>query len=104
MTRLEQQLVEHSPDLRRLAYALEGGRAAADDLVQETLARALQRLDGYEPTGRFAAWLATIMRHLFIDRTRPRKLRPEESLAVLPPAPQPRSASAPTPRPPVRDL
>src|SRR5258708_39089606 len=96
MTRLEQQLVEHSPDLRRLAYALEGGRAAADDLVQETLARALQRLDGYEPTGRFAARLATIMRHPFIDRTRRRKLRPEAAPAVRPPALEPPSASDPT--------
>ena len=104
MTPLRQQLIEHIPDLRRLAYALEGGRAAADDLVQETLMRALQRLDTYAPTGAFAGWLATIMRNLFIDRTRRRRIRPEEPLALVPPTREPRAASDPSARLMLRDL
>ena len=104
MAPLRQQLIDHIPDLRRLAYALEGRRAAADDLVQETLMRALQRLDSYAPTGAFAGWLATIMRNLFIDRTRRRRIRPEEPLALLPPAREPRGADDPSLRLTLRDL
>jgi RNA polymerase sigma-70 factor (ECF subfamily) len=104
MTPLQRQLIDHIPDLRRLAYALEGARPAADDLVQETLVRAWQRLDAYAPTGAFAAWLATIMRHLFIDRTRRRKTRPEEPLTLLPPALEPRGPGDPGARLMLRDL
>jgi RNA polymerase sigma-70 factor (ECF subfamily) len=104
MTPLQRQLIDHIPDLRRLAYALEGARPAADDLMQETLVRAWQRLDTYAPTGAFAAWLATIMRNLFIDRTRRRKTRPEEPIALLPPALEPRGPGDPGARLMLRDL
>jgi RNA polymerase sigma-70 factor, ECF subfamily len=104
MTALQEQLVAHIPELRRLARALESERAAADDLVQETLARALHKLELYQPTGAFAGWLATIMRNLFIDRTRRRKIKPEEPVALLPPALEPRSAGDPIERLMLRDL
>src|SRR5258708_32870338 len=84
MTPLQEQLVEQIPDMRRLARSLETDRASADDLVQETLVRALQKLHLYEPTGQFSGWLATIMRHLFIDRARRRKIKPEEAVGTLP--------------------
>jgi RNA polymerase sigma-70 factor (ECF subfamily) len=104
MTPLQAQLVEHLPELRRLARALEGDRSAADDLVQETLVRALQKLHLYEPNGSFVGWLATIMRHLFIDRTRRRKLKPEEPVDVLPQALEPRSKGDPSDRLMLREL
>jgi RNA polymerase sigma-70 factor (ECF subfamily) len=98
MTPLQAQLVEHLPELRRLARGLEKDRSAADDLVQETLVRALQKLHLYEPSGAFVGWLAAIMRNLFIDRTRRRKLKPEESVDVLPQALEPRSKGDPSDR------
>jgi RNA polymerase sigma-70 factor (ECF subfamily) len=104
MPSLEEQLVAHMPDLRRLARALEGERSAADDLVQETVMRALQKLDLYEPHGAFVGWLATIMRNLFVDRARRRKAKPEEPVATLPPMLQPRSPGDPTERLVLRDL
>ena len=104
MTPLEEQLVAHMPDLRRLARALESERSAADDLVQETIVRALQKLDLYQPHGAFAGWLATIMRNLFIDRARRRKSKPEEPVATLPQTLQPRTPGDPTERLMLRDL
>src|SRR5438105_13019029 len=98
MTSLEEQLVAHIPGLRRLARALENERSAADDLVQETVVRALQKLDLYQPHGAFAGWLATIMRNIFIDRARRRKAKPEEPVAALPPMLQPRTPGDPTER------
>ncbi|MEJ0069327.1 MAG: RNA polymerase sigma factor [Pseudomonadota bacterium] len=100
----EEQLVDHIPELRRLARSFDKDRAAADDLVQETLVRALQKLHLYEPTGPFAGWLATIMRNLFIDRTRRRKIKPEEPVDVLPQALEPRSKDDPIDRLTLRDL
>ena len=104
VTPRQAELVEHLPELRRLARALESDRSAADDLVQETLVRALQKLHLYEPTGSFVGWLATIMRHLFIDRTRRRKLKPEEPVDVLPVALEPRSKGDPSDRLMLREL
>jgi RNA polymerase sigma-70 factor, ECF subfamily len=104
MTPREVELVDHIPELRRLARSLDRDRSTADDLVQETLVRALQKLHLYEPTGAFAGWLATIMRNLFIDRTRRRKIKPEEPVDVLPQALEPRSQDDPIDRLTLRDL
>ena len=67
-------LIHHIPDLRRFARALERDRVAADDLVQETLERAIKKIHLYEPSGPFIGWLNTIMRNIFVDRVRRRKL------------------------------
>ena len=60
--------------LLRVAYTLVPRPADAEDLVQDTLLRAFQAMDGFD--GRHPrAWLLTIMRHTQINRTRRR--RPE---------------------------
>jgi len=71
---LEERLIQHIPDLRRFARSLERNRVAADDLVQETLERAIKKMHLYEPSGPFIGWLNTIMRNIFVDRVRRRKL------------------------------
>ena len=43
MSDIGQSVEQHIPRLRRYARALTGERAAADDLVQDTLERALSR-------------------------------------------------------------
>jgi len=70
-------VVAHIPELTRYALSLTRDRAAADDLLQETLARALSKLHLYEPSAPLLAWLFTIMRHLFIDARRQIQKRPE---------------------------
>ena len=65
-----QRLVEQIPRLRRYARALLGDPAQADELVQETLARALARLDRWRPGSDLRAWLFTLMHHLQVDRWR----------------------------------
>lgn len=66
----EPDLVPHIPRLRRLARALCRDRDAADDLVQDTLTRALDRAQLFKG-GNLRAWLATIMLNLFrSDRRR----------------------------------
>jgi RNA polymerase sigma factor (sigma-70 family) len=58
------------PALRRYAYALMRDHAAADDLVQDTLERALSRWTSRHPNGELRAWLFTILRNLHIDAHR----------------------------------
>jgi RNA polymerase sigma factor (sigma-70 family) len=56
--------------LRRVGLALTGSRAEADELVQETVLRALRYFGGYKGDG-FKPWMAAIMRNAYRDRRRP---------------------------------
>jgi RNA polymerase sigma-70 factor, ECF subfamily len=61
---------EQIPSLRRYARALTGNRDAADDLVQDTLERALARAALFRPGGNARAWLFTIMHNVFVNQVR----------------------------------
>jgi len=61
------------PALRRYAYSLVRDHAAADDLVQDTLERALSRWFLRRADGDLRAWLFTILRNLYISAYRRRK-------------------------------
>lgn len=63
-------ITEQIPRLRRYARALTGSREAADDLVQDTLERALKRSALFRPGGNARAWLFTIMHNLFVNGVR----------------------------------
>jgi len=62
------------PRLRRYARAMLGDRAAADDLVQDTLERAWSRLFQWRPGSDMRAWLFGIMHNLRVDQLRRPKL------------------------------
>jgi RNA polymerase sigma-70 factor, ECF subfamily len=63
------------PSLRAFAISLCGNVDRADDLVQETLLRALANLNSFTPGTNMTAWLFTILRNYF--RTDYRKRRRE---------------------------
>ena len=50
-------LVAEIPSLRRYGRSLTGSRAAADDLVQDTLERAIQKFHLFEPGTKLRLWL-----------------------------------------------
>src|SRR3989442_4892153 len=62
------------PSLRAFAISLCGNVDRADDLVQETLLRAMANIDSFQPGTNMSAWLFTILRNLFRSeyRKRPR--------------------------------
>jgi RNA polymerase sigma factor (sigma-70 family) len=60
----------HIPALRRYAFALVRDRDRADDLVQDTLERALSRWRLRRPDGDVRAWLFTILRNLHVSTWR----------------------------------
>jgi len=63
------------PALRRYAYALVRDHHAADDLVQDTLERALSRWSLRRSDGDLRAWLFTIQRNLHVSALRQRQRR-----------------------------
>lgn len=65
-----QALVVLIPRLRRYARALAGDRARADDLVQDTLERAVVKRALWRPGTDLRAWVFTIMHNVFINQTR----------------------------------
>jgi RNA polymerase sigma-70 factor, ECF subfamily len=64
-------LVEQEiPRLRRYARALTHATDRADDLVQDTLVRALSKLHLWQPGTDLRAWLLTIMHHQYVNTVR----------------------------------
>jgi RNA polymerase sigma-70 factor (ECF subfamily) len=60
------------PRLRRYARALTGERNAADDLVQDTLERAWNKLHLWRHGSDLRAWLFTIMHNVHVNQVRSR--------------------------------
>ena len=72
---LRLQIVDFLPRLRRFSHALTGDPDKGDDLVQETCARALSRLDQWEPGTRLDSWMFRIAQNLWLDQRRAHKVR-----------------------------
>jgi RNA polymerase sigma-70 factor (ECF subfamily) len=64
------QVVEHSDKLLHYARKLARQRSLADDLLQETILRALVHADQFRPGTNLIAWLFTIMRNAFYNEIR----------------------------------
>lgn len=74
---LERAIVSHVAGLRRYARALMGGNVAdSEDLVQESLARALARLRPWSPVRDLRSYLFTVMHNLYVDQYRSRRAAP----------------------------
>lgn len=69
----EQELVIHLPSLRRYAYALTGSQQNAEDLVQDCLARAWEKLHLWQIGSNLRTWLFTIMHNLYINQCKKKK-------------------------------
>lgn len=73
------ELVEMLPRLRRIAVAMTRNRSRADDLVQDTVVKALAASDSFAPGTNLGAWLYRILRNQFIsDCRRTRRTVPIE--------------------------
>jgi RNA polymerase sigma-70 factor (ECF subfamily) len=64
------------PKLRRYARALLGDDGEADDLIQDTLERALARLDQWRDGESPRKWLFSILHNLHVDGLRRKSRRP----------------------------
>lgn len=67
------------PRLRRYARALMAGNTqGADDLVQQALQRALERVELFRPETDLRAWLFTILHNVNANNRRALAIRPRE--------------------------
>jgi RNA polymerase sigma-70 factor (ECF subfamily) len=76
---MKNQLVEALPMLRAFARSLCGNRDRADDLVQETVMRALANRDKFQEGTNLHAWLVTILRNQYYSEIRKRRREVEDS-------------------------
>lgn len=63
------------PALRRFALSLTRDPESADDLVQDSVERALRKAHYYEPGTNFRSWIFTLCRRLFLNDVRKQKTR-----------------------------
>jgi len=68
--RFEEEALELSDQVYRVARRLVGSREEAEDLMQETYARAFRSWQSYTPGTNLRAWLLRILTNLNIDRGR----------------------------------
>jgi RNA polymerase sigma factor (sigma-70 family) len=76
---IRDQVLSTVPSLRAFDISLCGNIDRADDLVQETLLRALSHIDSFEPGTNMPAWLFTILRNLFRSEYRKRRREVEDA-------------------------
>ena len=68
--RFEEEALELADQAYRVARRLTGSREEAEDLVQETYARAFRSWRSYSPGTNMRAWLLRILTNLNVDRGR----------------------------------
>ncbi len=93
---IHQEIVGVLPHLRAFARSLTGDADKADDLVQDTVVRALNAAAQFTPGTNFKAWTFTILRNLHVNHLRRRKIQADQrggvDLDLIPvPATQPSS-------------
>jgi RNA polymerase sigma-70 factor (ECF subfamily) len=76
---IRDDIIATVPRLRAFAMSLSGNLDRADDLVQETLLRALANIDSFRPGTNLTAWLFTILRNHFRSEYRKRRREVEDS-------------------------
>jgi RNA polymerase sigma-70 factor, ECF subfamily len=81
-TRFEADAIPYMRQLFPAALRLTQERCDAEDLIQETFARAYQKFDQFAPGTNLRAWLYCIMVRTFYGMCRTRSRRPAEVLAA----------------------
>ena len=76
---LRRDILAAVPRLRAFAVSLTASTDRADDLVQETMVRALAHIEQFEPGTNLRAWLFTILRNQFNSEYRQRRWTTEDS-------------------------
>src|SRR5882724_7366997 len=77
--RFEEEALDLSDQVYRVARRMVNSREEAEDLVQDTYARAFRSWQQYTPGTNLRAWLLRILTNLNIDRGRRVQRTPEQT-------------------------
>ena len=75
---LRDKIVELLPNLRAFARTVSNDPSKADDLVHDTIVKALANLDSFEFGTNLQAWLFTILRNHYYTEVRKRRREVED--------------------------
>ncbi|MFO7789714.1 MAG: RNA polymerase sigma factor [Bacteroidota bacterium] len=75
MKNLTRQITDHSHQLKYYAFNLTRNDEDANDLMQETMFKALKNRDRYVHNKNLRSWLFTIMKNTFINQYRRNKYK-----------------------------
>src|SRR5450755_471727 len=81
-TRFERDVVPLMGQLHRAALRMTRNAADAEDLVQETLAKAYAAFHQFKPDTNLRAWLNRILANTFINGYRKRRREPVQELGA----------------------
>src|SRR6187455_384887 len=76
--RFEEEAIDLADQVYRVARRLVGSREEAEDLMQETYARAFRSWESFTPGTNLRAWLLRILTNLNIDRGRRAQRTPDQ--------------------------
>lgn len=76
MSSFTSDVLEHLPRLKRYARSLRHDLAQSEDLVQETMMRALENAHLYRHDTYLCGWLVTIMHNVHVNAVRSQKRSP----------------------------
>lgn len=76
---IQQQMLAMQPALRAFAMSLCHSADQTDDLVQETMLRAITKIDTFQPGTNLGAWMTTILRNCFLSNLRKRRNEVEDA-------------------------
>ncbi|MBB6010721.1 sigma-70 family RNA polymerase sigma factor [Aquamicrobium sp. NLF2-7] len=77
------ELLKSIPSLRAFAVSLSQNVDKADDLVQETLVKAWDKHESFQPGTNLKAWLFTILRNEFYSQMRKRGREVQDSDGIM---------------------
>jgi len=87
-------LARHHDSIFGLAMRMMRNRQEAEDITQETMVRALSKIDDYDPNRPFSPWIHRIARNLCVDRFRRKKPTSELNEEISPAGPTATASSA----------
>jgi RNA polymerase sigma-70 factor (ECF subfamily) len=76
--RFEEEALQHADQVYRVARRFVRSREEAEDLVQDTYARAFRSWQSYTPGTNMRAWLLRILTNLNVDRGRKAQRTPDQ--------------------------
>ncbi len=91
----EKNMRDAVPFLRRLAYSITKNRETAEDVVQDTLVRALSNIHSFRVGTNMKAWLSRILRNMIKERALLQRRRSTHELHYFEKYVEPRSRALP---------